>query len=428
VEILEGLLSTIRETCAGLPDKRRGRNIRYTMADIGLAAFSVFFMQSPSFLAYQRSLAERHSRSNCQTLFAMSAIPTDNHIRQMLDGAPPEWFDGLFEKIVEQAEACESLGAFRRLGGHVLIALDGTEYFTSRKIHCPQCSRRRRSDGGVEYFHGFLGATMVAPGHAHVLPLAPEFIVPQDGHEKQDCESRAARRWLAARGPRYAHLEPVYLGDDLFACQPICMAVKAVSGHFLFTCKPQSHPTLREYLTGVVLPEHRQTVRHGRDRSVHRYRWLNDVPLRDGADALAVNWLEIEITNATGKLTYRNSFVTDLPVDRDNVAELAACGRARWKIENETFNVLKNNGYNLEHNFGHGKQTLSAVLVTLNLVAFALHHICGLVEGPWRDAVAGLGARRRIFEHLRSVTAHIVFPSWNVFLCAIAPTPQPRPP
>ena len=428
MEILEDLLLAVRETCAGLPDKRRGRNVRYAMADIGLAAFSVFFMQSPSFLAYQRSLAERHSRSNCQTLFGMSAIPTDNHIRQMLDGAPPGHFDGLFEQVVAQAETQGGLQAFRRLGAHVLIALDGTEYFTSRKLHCPQCSQRRRSDGGVEYFHGFLGATLVAPGHAHVLPLAPEFVVPQDGHEKQDCESRAVRRWLVTHGPRYAPLQPIYLGDDLFACQPICAAVKAVSRHFLFTCKPQSHPTIREYLTGVELPERRDIVRRGRDRSVHRYRWLADVPMRDGADAMTVNWLEIEITNAKGKLTYRNSFVTDLPVDRDNVAELAACGRARWKIENESFNVLKNNGYNLEHNFGHGKATLSAVLVVLNLLAFALHHLCELVDGRWRDAVAGLGARRRIFEHLRSATAHIVFPSWNAFLRAMIGLPPPIPP
>ena len=93
---LEELLSELRGVCAGLVDKRQGQKCRYTMADIGLAAFSVFFMQSPSFLAHQRVLAAGHGRSNCQTLLGMSAIPSDNHIRQMLDGNRPAAFDGLF--------------------------------------------------------------------------------------------------------------------------------------------------------------------------------------------------------------------------------------------------------------------------------------------------------------------------------------------
>ena len=96
------------------------------------------------------------------------------------------------------------------------------------------------------------------------------------------------------------------------------------------------------------------------------------MPLRDGRDALTVNWLEIEVRNPAGQVTYRNSFFTDLPVDRDTVAELAACGRARWKIENETFNVLKISRYHLEHSFGHSKQNLPALLVTLNLLVVTL--------------------------------------------------------
>ena len=173
------------------------------MADIGLSAFSVFFMGSPSFLGHQRALAEGHGRSNCQTLFGMAAIPTDNYIRQMLDGAPPAAFDPLFFQAIETEGV---LAPFQRLDGRVLIALDGTEYFCSRKIHCPRCSTRKRSDGGTEYFHAFLGASIVAPGHQQVLPLPPEFIAPQDGAEKQDCERNAAKRWLARHGPAVAHL------------------------------------------------------------------------------------------------------------------------------------------------------------------------------------------------------------------------------
>src|SRR6516165_7009730 len=129
-------------------------------------------------------------------------------------------------------------------------------------------------------------------------------VVPQDGHDKQDCESMAARRWLVAHGASYARLDPVYLGDDLYSRQPICQAVRAAGGHFLFVCKPSSHPTIEEYLTGVELAQLTKRVKHGRQRFTHTYRWLCEVPLRDGADAMTVNWLMIEIRNAAGEVTY----------------------------------------------------------------------------------------------------------------------------
>ena len=427
METLGSLLSGLHEACAALPDERRGKNVRYRMADIGMAAFSVFFIQSPSFLDQQRRLLQGHGRSNCHTLFGMTAIPTDNHIRHMLDGVAPEHFRALFDRAVEVVEAANGLAAFRRLDGRVLVALDGTEHFCSRKLHCPQCSHRRRADGEVEYFHRFLGAALVAPGHTNVLSLLPEFIVPQDGADKQDSEHAAAKRWLIANGPTVSSLRPIYLGDDLFSCQPIGAAVQAAGGNFIFVCKPQSHQTVSEYLNGVELDRHEQIVRIRHRRQHHIYRWMNQVPLRDSKDALLVNWLEIEIRDAAGKRTYYNSFVTDLPVDRDNVAEIAACGRARWKIENETFNVLKTNGYNLDHNFGHGKRSLANLLVVLNLLAFTLHTVAYLCEAAWRAAVTAVGARRRFFEHLRTITVYVVFPNWAELIATVI-DPKARPP
>jgi len=311
---IQTLLGSLRRCCERFPDARHGTNRTYGIADIGLAAFSVFFMQSPSFLAHQRRLEEGHGRSNCESLFGLKKIPSDNHIRAMLDPAEPALLHPVFADVLAELERVDGLGPFRRLGNHVLIALDGTEYFCSAKIHCPQCSHRARAGGKTEYFHSMLGATLVAPGHAQVVPLEPEFVVPQDGADKQDCESRAARRWLAAHGRQYARLDPIYLGDDLFSHQPLCEAVLAEGGHFLFVCKPSSHALIQEYLTGIALETLTVAVKRGRERFVHRYRWLGDVPLRDGKDALTVNWFEIEIVNPAGKVTYRNSFITDLPV------------------------------------------------------------------------------------------------------------------
>jgi len=389
------------------------------MADIGLSAFSLFFMGSPSFLAHQRVLAQGHHRSNCQTLFGMSAIPTDNHIRQMLDGAAPSAFDGLFFKALETLAAADALAPFQRLDGRLLIALDGTEHHCSRKIHCAQCSRRRRSDGGTEFFHAFLGASLVAPGHTQVLPLPPEPIAPRDGAEKQDCERNAAKRWLATHARSMARYRPVYLGDDLFACQPIAEAIHKAGGNFILTCKPTSHQTIAEYLHGAELQEHRATSGPAAKRLTYHYRWLAEVPLRASKDALHVNWFSVEILNAKGKRTYHNTFVTDLAITANTIAEIAACGRARWKIENETFNVLKTNGYHLEHNFGHGKKTLASVFVALNLLAFAFHTVAQLCVVAWRNARAACGARYRFFEHLRTITAYIVFDDWPHLLHTI---------
>jgi hypothetical protein len=421
MRLLETLLESLRGCLDGFPDKRRGINTTYSMGDIGMAAFSVFFMQSPSFLAHQRHFEQGNGCANCASLFGIAKIPSDNHIRDLLDPATPDLLHPAFAETIEQLRLIDGgLDVFRRLAGRVLIALDGTEYHCSKKIHCAHCSTRIRGKAGVDYYHAMLAATLVAPGHDKVVPLEPEFIAPQDGAEKQDCENRAAKRWLATHGQRYAPLDPVYLGDDLFSRQPLCQAVKDEGGHFIFVCKPSSHPLIEEYLTGIELPMLEQTIKRGKQRFIHRYRWLAAVPLRDGDEALTVNWFEIEIINPKGETTYRNSFITDLVVGPDNVVELAACGRARWKIENETFNVLKNKGYNLEHSFGHGKQHLAAILVSLNLLAFAFHTVCDIGDALWRNARTKLGPRYNFFGKLVAITIYLIFPSWDDLLLTLA--------
>src|SRR3954469_21995928 len=436
---LEELLSDLREVCAGLEDKRQGVSlydggyrsggilcvlhaksvVPGAPAGAGGGAWPVELPDPARHGGHLRSQVSLGLWTSVRfaprcAVGAASAVPSDNHIRQMLDGNAPSAFDGLFLKGLESLAAVDGLSAFQRLDGRLLIALDGTEHFCSRKIGCPQCSTRRRSDGGVEYFHSFLGASVVAPGHTQVLPLPAEFITPQDGTGKQDCERAPAKRWRSRHGASFSRFRPVYLGDALYSCQPIVCVIQESGGNFILTCKPGSHQTITEYLTRVDRQDNRQTVRKGSKRITHVYRWLTEVPLRGTADAVTVNWFSVEILNGSGKRTYYNSFITDLPVTADSVAELAACGRARWKIENETFNVLK--GYNLEHNFGHGKQTLSNLLVSLNLLAFAFHTVANLCVLAWRTAVATRGAKYRFFEHLRTITAYIVFPNWDSLL------------
>ena len=261
-----------------------------------------------------------------------------------------------------------------------------------------------------------LAATIVAPGHAMALPLMAEFIAPQDGAEKQDCERRAARRWLATHAERVGDLRPVYLGDDLFACQPIADAITAAGGDFLLTAKSSSHKALYDFMHGAALDERTVTQKAAGKRLTYRYRWFEGAPLREGTDARLVNWVGVTITDAKGRVTYDSAFVTSLPVTRDNVADIVACARARWKIENESFNVLKSNGYHLEHNFGHGKQHLAMMFAAMNLLAFAIHTACDCLEQLWTRARTAKRARTRFFEHIRTITAYLVFPDWRTLM------------
>ena len=390
------------------------------MADFGLSAFAMFFMQSASFLSFQRTLERGQGRSNCQTLFGIEKIPSDNYIRDMLDGADPALLAPCFRRTEELLLEPAMREAFARLGGRTLVALDGTEYFCSQKITCPHCQTRKRSNGKIESYHSMLAATVVAPGHSKAVPLSPEFIVKQDGAEKQDCERNAAKRWLMKHGARLEPLRPVYLAHDLFACQSVVEKLASNGDDFIFTCKETSHKALYDFIAGAELEHHEVKVRQGKTRQRHRYRFVEKVPLRDGKDAVLVNWIGFEILGAKGAVKYKTAFVTSLPVTKAAVAEMAACGRARWKIENESFNVLKNHGYELEHNFGHGENYLAMTLAALNVLAFAWHTVLDLIEPPWRRARVAAEKRTSFFAYLATLTSFAVFPAWPDLLEALA--------
>jgi len=422
--VLDRLLSDLKKACSAFPDMRKGEG-GYSMADIGLSAFSLFFMQSESFLSYQRSLEEGRKTSNCQTLFGMGKIPTDNHIRAMLDPVHPSHLQSVFDSTITALRDDGGMAAFQRLDGRALIALDGTEYFCSQKLGCANCQTRKRANGKIESYHSMLAATLVAPGHTMVVPLMPEFIVKPDGAEKQDCERNAAKRWLAAHGERVKPLRPIFLGDDLFACQPICQLVVDAGHDFLLTAKPDSHKALYDFMDGAEVEQTSVTRKEGGKKLTYRYRWFSAAPLREGKDALDVNWIGLTILDAKGKPTYDGAWITSLKVGRENVADIAACARARWKIENETFNVLKNNGYHLEHNFGHGKQHLAMTFAAMNLLALAIHTVCECIEKLWIEARKAKRSRARFFEHIRTITAYLVFPDWQTLMITLI---QSKPP
>lgn len=337
MRLLPFLLTNLRAVCSTFPDPRKGRGGNIAMADCGLSAFAMFFMQSSSFLSFQRALEKGRGRSNCQTLFGIEKIPSGNYVRGMLDAADPALLEPGFARFEQLLAEAPMRQAFGRPGGRTLIAWDGTQYFCSQKLSCPHCLTRKRSNGKLESYHTMLAATVAAPGHAKVIPLFPEFVAPQDGAQKHDCERNAVKRWHEKHGARLRPLRPIYPGDDLFACQPIAKAAAGNGDGFIFTAKPSPRKALYDFIGGAELERCEEKVRKGKALETRRHRWIEAVPLRDGMDAMTVNWIGFEIRDAKGRVTYSMAWVTSLAVSKDNVAEIAACGRAQWKIENEGF-------------------------------------------------------------------------------------------
>ena len=414
------LVERWRAVFAGLPDPRTGDNGCYSIGDIALSAFAVFFTQCPSFLSFQQNMEKAHGRNNARSLFGLQRIPCDNHIRQTLDPVKASELFGLFDDLHKAFDETGLLAAMRAVQNTRLIALDATWYFSSqsKNIHCENCSCLRHAEGQLTHYHSAITPVIVSPGHSQVVPLRPEFIGPQDGQVKQDCEINAAKRWLAAHAERYATGNDTLLGDDLYAHQPFCRQVLLHCFHFLFTCRPASHAHLYGWVEALPPGRDLHTLKlrvKGRSNrwEHHHYRWANQVPLTDGEDALKVNWCELTVTDAQGKVLYRNGYITDWEITAGNVSGLVAAGRARWKIENENNNVLKTRGCHLEHNFGHGKKHLSSLLLTLNLLAFALHTLLEVTDTSYRLVRAAVGARRKFFQHLEALTAYWYFETWE---------------
>ena len=415
------LILYLRTLFQTIPDSRTGQNSRFPFSNVLLSAFSVFFTQCPSFLAHQRSMQKTQGQNNALSLFGIPKIPTDPQIRNILDPLSPCALFPSFFYFFFTLEETGYLEKFRFLKDQFLIALDGTEYFSSQNISCKKCSSKTHKDGSKTYAHQVITPVLVHPDINEVISLEPEFITPQDGHDKQDCEIQAAKRWLKQYGKQYIRYGISLLGDDLYSRQPFCELVIEEGFCFIFTCKEESHQTLYQWVRdweeandlGIVSEKKKK----GKGEVVETYRYLNEVPLYDGAESvLSVNWCEIVIRNSLGKVTYKNAFITNHRITEKNVKALVKAGRGRWKIENENNNTLKTKGYHLEHNYGHGKENLSSLLLTLNLIAFLVHTILSMMDKSYQVIRKELVSRKTFFEHIRALTCYMYFKNWDTLL------------
>ena len=291
------------------------------------------------------------------------------------------------------------------------MALDGTEYFSSKTIHCASCLHRVHRNGAQTSYQQMLGAAIIHPDVRAVIPLMPEPIVKQDGTAKNDCERNAAKRFLVKLRQDHPHLKFIVTEDSLSSNAPHIETLHTHGLHSILGVKEGDHASLFQQVQAAE-PSGRVTSYERHDRAaglVHRFRFVNDLPLKKSHADLRVNFIEYWAIGADRVQHF--SWVTDIRVSQRHVYHLMRGGRARWKIANETCNTLKNQGYNFEHNYGHGTQNLSVVFAVVMMLAFLVDQTQQLCCALFRAVWTKMGSKRLLWERMRALFYDYAFAS-----------------
>lgn len=408
-----------------LPDKRQMTKTDYCIHDAMMSGFACMFFQDPSLLQFQKQLREEKNRDNLQTLFAVKDIPKDTQMRDIIDEVNSDELRPIFKEFFFRLQRGKHLPQFQLFPGLYACPIDGTQYFYSKNIHCPGCLITKHKDGKISYSHRVLQAAIMHPNMRQVIPFMPEEIRNVDGNIKQDCEINAAKRLIPKIRKDHPQLGLIIVGDDLFSKQPFISEILSNRMHYIFVAKATDHVLMIKYIEASgKINEMRITDEKER---IHVYEWINDVPLNGNEDSINVNYLRYKIIskdiNGNEKVNYKSSWVTDLKITRKNVKTLVRGGRCRWKVENECFNTLKNQGYHLEHNYGHGSKNLCFNFFLLTLLAFFFHQIFELTDHLYQACRKKFGSKRHMWETLRAYIKILIFETWEYLLdFALTPT------
>jgi hypothetical protein len=382
-----------------------------------MSALAMFGTKAPSLLAFDGPNLESTVQHNLKTLYEVSNPPSDTHMREVLDEVDPKALRETFLSVFHEAQRGKLLERYTFLSGYLCL-VDGTEIFNSEKIHCKNCCKKEHQDGRTTYHHQMLGAVLAHPDRRQVIPLCPEPITKQDGSTKNDCERNAFHRFLVDLKREHPRLKLTICADALSATAPHINELKSLGYSFMIVVKPEGNKTLYEWVKGIAR-EIKITV--GKNKYIFRY--VNNVPLNDTKSAPTINFFECEWIEVTGRKTKRGrcGWCTDHKITDDNLYELMRGGRARWKIENETFNTLKNQGYQFEHNFGHGKKNLHTVFAFLMMLAFLIDQVQEATCGLFQKAMEHKRTRRAFWEAMRAFFYTYFVDSWQDLFVAMGP-------
>ena len=383
-------------------EDHRPMNVEIALDDVLMSGFSLFSLKSPSLLAFETQRME--AAGNLQRIYGINRVPCDTQMRKVLDEVAPSQLRGVFKMLREHAQTSGALQSlkYRPLQGYYLLSSDGTGYFSSKKVHCDHClEKKHKKSGETTYSHQMLTAAIVHPEKKEVFPLLSEPIMKQDGETKNDCERNASKRLLSKIRQDHPDLPFIVIEDALSANAPHIKVLKTHHMKFILGAKPKGNQHLFKQLDDGMANKKTQIVEIVTGQVTHRFRFRHQVSLNEAHPDLLVNFLQYEeIKNQIVKRKF--SWVTDLNLNKQTVMAVMRAGRARWKIENETFNTLKNQGYHFEHNFGHGYHYLSTVFAHLLLLAFTVDQLqqmgCEFFQKAWRK----VKTKRLLWEQMRS--------------------------
>lgn len=399
---MDALLTSARHAFAQLPDPRPSGKI--ALADALMSGLAVFVLKDPSLLAFDDR--RQQDAGNLQRIFGITQVPCDTRLRELLDPVDPELLRPLYRELFAHLQRGKALEPFAYFDGYYLLSLDGTGSYSSEKVGSASCLVKKRRNGTITYYQQVLGAALVHPDYREVIPLCPEMIQKQDGAKKNDCERNAARRFLKKLRAEHPRLKLIVIEDALSANGPHIRDLQEHDLRFFLGVKPGDHPLLFHLVDQAVAAETAVvfTERDPHHSEISRtFQVVTSVSLNQANVALKVNFLGCTEQNTKTGVTRTFSWVTDLPLTRENASHLMRGGRARWKIENETFNTLKNQGYHLEHNYGLGKEHLSEVFVMLMMLAFLMDQIQQLTSSLFRAAWQKVGSKRALWEQQRNL-------------------------
>lgn len=426
----DALIALLRDRFGDVADGRRQESVEHTMVDTLSAAFAMFSLKEPSLLSFE----ERKEEEAIDRLFGISRVPSDTAMREILDGIDIEPLNQAFADIFHELQRGGALQKWEFDRGHYLLAIDGTGYFCSTKIHCPHCLEKKSKKGVVQYHHQAVAAVLVHPDTREVIPLAIEPIVKQDGKSKNDCERNATRRLLKRIRRLYSKLKLIVVEDGLASNAPHIADLQEFNIRFLLGAKPGDHQYLFEQVIDACDQSREELVRakNAQRPIVSETQFIQDLALNRSHPDLRVNFLQhCEYDAKTGDISKQFSWVTDIDVPRPKMRLYAQGGRSRWRIENETFNTLKNQGYHYEHNYGHGKENLSTVLMLLMFLAFLVDQVQQACCPLFQAVLEKLKTRRKLWDHLRSHVRHFRFHSfyalWSAVLTGSAKNCRPPP-
>jgi hypothetical protein len=415
---IPGMLRSIHKVFSKIRDpKTFATPPSISISDHLMAGLAVFGLKCPSLLDYDTKRSDEAVSQNLRDLYLVSFPPSDTYLRERLDDVNPVSLRPAFKKIFAHFQRGKGLEEFEFLDGHVIISGDGTGHFSSGKVSCCHCCKKELSNGTITYYHQMFGACVVHPDRRNVIPLCPEAILNEDGSSKNDCERNACKRFLENFRREHPHLKAILTGDGLTSSAPYIRMIDSFRLKYILGAKPGDHQFLFEQLESSKECSYHEMQTE--DGYYHQFRFLNGVSLNKSNPDVIVNVLEYRQTDHKGNET-NFSWVTNIKITQNNVFMIMKGGRARWKIENETFNTLKNLGYNFEHNYGHGKKYLSTVFGMLMMLAFLLDQVQEICCTLYKKCRIRLRTYRNLWEHMRVLFQRVVLGNWENFYLMLA--------